>query len=460
MNEGETDHLNEAEVLAFLDRRADPNLATRVEAHVATCGGCRDLLRLAAEDDSLGTAARTRVDAAGGTEPMAPDGVVMAPRNVMRRVAEARVGQRLGDKWTLERVLGIGGSAFVYAARHRNGRRMAVKVLRPELAFVKAIVEQFLREGAVASRIEHRGALAILDDGYDANGTPYLVMELLDGESLRERIDRSGTLGWEEVRRLLDGALEVVAAAHARGIIHRDLKPENLFITQDGAVRVLDFGLARLREGWLDPAGIAMGTRGYMPPEQARGEWHLVGPNADVWALAATALVLLTGRPPGDGVEALRADPRVPVGASVLLRRALDPDPSARFGDAQEMLTHLRSDHAEEAVRQRRGRVAAIVLGAVVVLALGGCVIRSYRRSVAPQGSNLEAVADVPQALSAGAVEVSGAPAGASVSPPAVEASIAAPAASAKVKHRPTAKPRAPAVPASSPARDPLEMRR
>lgn len=360
-------------MLAFLDRRAPPE----VEAHLAGCAGCRNLIRVIAGDES----ARTLVDAGGGTEPMAPDGVVMAPRAVMQRVAEGRLGECLGEKWTLERVLGIGGSAFVYAARHRNGRPMAIKVLRPELAFSPEIVERFLREGWVASRIEHPGALAILDDGYDANGTPYLVMELLEGQSLRERLDANGPLPWAEVRRLLDAALEVVAAAHARGIVHHDLKPENLFVTRDGAVRVLDFGLARLREGFEGPAGVALGTRGFMPPEQARGEWDAVGPNADVWALATTAILLLTGRMP-EGT----ARGAVPRSALALLQRALDPDPKARFANAGEMLAAVR--------RTQRSRRALLAGGAAMAaLALVGGALSWRARASVPAAAVVERAA-------------------------------------------------------------------
>jgi hypothetical protein len=376
-------HLAEDEVLAFLERRASPSQGERVEAHLATCVGCRNLVRLVLGDAS----AKTLNDAGGGTEPMSPEGVVMAPPGVMRRVAEARIGECLDEKWTLERVVGVGGSAFVYAARHRNGRLLAIKLLRPELALSPTIVEQFLREGRVASRIEHRGAPAILDDGHDAQGTPFLVMELLDGQSLRERLDRSGPLRWAEARTVLDGALEVVAAAHARGIVHRDLKPENLFVTSEGDVRVLDFGLARLREAAQEPTGVALGTRGYMPPEQARGEWDRVGPSADVWALAMTALVLLTGHLPDKAIDTLRGSPSLPPAALALLRRALEPDPDARFASAEAMLEELRRLPTDTQVhRRKRRRRSTLGWTALIVLLLmtsAGALV--WRRTAPPK---------------------------------------------------------------------------
>jgi serine/threonine protein kinase len=357
-------HLVDDEVLAFLERRASAEERERIDAHLVSCVACRDLMRLVAGD-------ATPPPAPGGTEPMAPDGIVLAPSAAMRRIAEARVGETLEAKWTLERVLGIGGTAFVYAARHRNGRPSAIKMLRPELTFMPEMIERFLREGRVASRIDHRGALAILDDGHDVKGTPYLVMELLEGESLRQRIDRVGIMKWREVESYLEAALEVVAAAHACGIVHRDLKPENLFITHDGTMRVLDFGLARLREGLRDPSktvsGIAMGTRGYMPPEQARGEWHRVGPSADVWSLAATAVVMLTGVTPAYNSDPTRQLGALPGWAVRLLRRALSVDPSARFVDARETLATLRAEReaARSVARRRRAGVLLLSTGAL-----------------------------------------------------------------------------------------------
>ena len=216
--------------------------------------------------------------------------------------ARDRVGTVVKDKWRLEGLLGAGGMACVYSAVHRNGRRVAIKVLHPQLCAVQNIVTRFLREGYLANRVGHPGAVAVLDDDRTDDGAVFLVMELLEGHSLeryakvgRERLPR-GT-----VIRLMAETLDVLAAAHAKGIVHRDIKPANLFLTSDGHIKVLDFGIARLAEPSADgltQTGAAIGTPSFMPPEQARGRWEQVDARTDVWAVGATMYSLLTGDRP------------------------------------------------------------------------------------------------------------------------------------------------------------------
>jgi eukaryotic-like serine/threonine-protein kinase len=190
--------------------------------------------------------------------------------------------------------------AQVYAATHRNGRRAAVKVLRPELAVEPVFVERFLREGYLVNKIQHPGAVAILDDDTTPDGAPFLVLELLLGRTLRERVTTTGPLDVDDALHIGVEVLDVLAAAHDHGIVHRDLKPENLFETTEGTIKVLDFGIARLRErahGGLETlTGTTMGTVGYMPPEQARGQSTEIDARSDLWAVGATLYTLLTGR--------------------------------------------------------------------------------------------------------------------------------------------------------------------
>jgi serine/threonine-protein kinase len=222
-------------------------------------------------------------------------------------VASARVGTVLNDRWALEKLLGVGGMGAVYAARHtRNGARAAVKILHPELSRLAEVRERFLQEGRAANIVQHPGVVKVNDDdqiksGPDA-GTTYLVMDLLEGESLEDRLERGPPIGERELLEILDAVLDVLAAAHARGVVHRDLKPENLFLARSpvtGVTRwmVLDFGLARL----LDTAvitrnGIAVGTPAYMSPEQAAGRRDEIDGRTDVFAVAATSFRVLTGR--------------------------------------------------------------------------------------------------------------------------------------------------------------------
>src|SRR5687768_15755292 len=134
-----------------------------------------------------------------------------------------RVGAILNDKWTLERLLGVGGMGAVYAGRHRNGARAAIKVLHPDLARVDVVRERFLREGYAANSVEHRGAVQVLDDdivndGPD-QGSAYLVMELLEGESLDARASREPKLSERDLLEVMDAVLDVLDAAHAHGVI-------------------------------------------------------------------------------------------------------------------------------------------------------------------------------------------------------------------------------------------------
>ncbi|MFO0613009.1 MAG: protein kinase [Polyangiaceae bacterium] len=214
--------------------------------------------------------------------------------------AERRVGSLLRGKWRLDRVLGVGGMASVYAATHRNGMRGAVKILHADVARSADARARFLREGYLANQVK-RGAVKVLDDDSLEDGSVFLVMELLEGQTIEAiaAAQPGERLSTDRVRWIARALLDVLVAAHEVGLIHRDLKPENLFLTTAGELRVLDFGLARLR----DASGAArkttttsaMGTPAFMPPEQALAEWDRVGPHSDIYAVGATLFTLLTG---------------------------------------------------------------------------------------------------------------------------------------------------------------------
>jgi len=214
--------------------------------------------------------------------------------------AQARVGTLLNGRWHLDKLVGVGGMAAVYAATHRNTKRVAVKILHPEISADDNARQRFLREGYAANQVGHRGAVSADDDGLTEDGVAFLVMELLEGETIEERSARhGGTLRGREVLALMDQALATLEAAHAKGVVHRDLKPENLFLTREGVVKVLDFGIARLdQSAHKSPSqtqGI-MGTPSFMAPEQARGRWEDVDARTDLWAIGATMFTLFSGR--------------------------------------------------------------------------------------------------------------------------------------------------------------------
>ena len=281
--------------------------------------------------------------------------------------AHLRVGTTLRDKWQLDVLLGVGGMATVYAATHRNGSRAAVKILHTELSINAELRGRFLREGYLANAVGHDGAVKILDDDVAEDSSLFLVTELLDGETLEARRLRfGGHLPESEVLLAADQVLDVLVAAHARGIVHRDIKPENIFLTRSGQVKVLDFGIARLRQlsglSSSTKAGMTLGTPSFMPPEQARGLWDEVDGRSDVWACGATMFYLLSGswvhngRTPNElllSAMTMRAPPcasiaqRASAGIARVIDRALVFERDQRWPDARSMQRAVRDAYGE-----------------------------------------------------------------------------------------------------------------
>jgi eukaryotic-like serine/threonine-protein kinase len=294
-----------------------------------------------------------------------------------------RVGETLREKWHLDALLGVGGMATVYAATHRNGARGAVKILRAnEGAEVK---RRFLREGYIANRVDHPGAVRVFDDDVAEDGSAFLVMELLDGMPLDVCAStQGGKLLPQQVILVCHDLLDVLAAAHEKGIVHRDIKPENIFLTGEGCIKVLDFGIARLLEkGGVRRTqdGRAMGTPGFMAPEQSRGRWDLVGAASDLWSVGATMFTLLSaqvvhlGDTPQEVIAASFMRPArkirdvvpdTPSALAEVIDKALELPMADRWATAREMQAALDdaykeifghpmpSRHMPQVVRDRR----------------------------------------------------------------------------------------------------------
>jgi len=274
--------------------------------------------------------------------------------------AAREVGRVIAGKWTLERLLGEGGMGSVYQARDAAGQRVAVKLLHREMSGRPEVRERFLREGLAAGRVAHPGAVAIFEQAFDGE-TAYLVMELLEGRSLGEAIG-AGKMEVRELFGYVEQVLDVLASAHAQGIVHRDLKPDNLFITNDGRVKVLDFGVAKFLDG-LPPdqrtrTGIAMGTLSYMAPEQALGRGDQIDGRTDLYALGAMCFRILAGRRVHEGLsdaEVLVSTitkpapplssvaPDVPPGAAQVIDMALRFDRQQRYENAEAMRRDVRA---------------------------------------------------------------------------------------------------------------------
>ena len=291
----------------------------------------------------------------------------MAIRGDIIERANARLGSVLKGKWRLDAVIGIGGMASVYAATHRNQARVAIKLLHAEVALDAEVTARFLREGYVANAVGHPGTVKVLDDDISEDQAPFLVMELLVGQTLDTMLAMEPDgLSAREVLPLLDQLLDVLSAAHEKGIVHRDLKPENLFLTSDGRLKVLDFGIARLRElsvqsATATQAGSVLGTPAFMAPEQALGRWSEVDGRTDIWAVGATAFTLLTGAYVHEAqtlqeqlvLSATRSargvrevSPMVPQELARVVDRALSFSRTDRFADARAMREALHRARA------------------------------------------------------------------------------------------------------------------
>jgi len=272
--------------------------------------------------------------------------------------AKVRLGTVLRGKYRLDRVLGVGGMAAVYKATHRNQSEVAVKMLHPELSLHEDIRTRFLREGYAANSVKHPGAVLVHDDDVAEDGSAFLVMELLDGAGVEQLWERCRhRMPVRAVVAVAHQLLDVLAAAHEKGIVHRDIKPANLFVTRDGTLKVLDFGIARARDALASGAhstgtGMLLGTPAFMAPEQALAKSREIDGQTDLWAVGATMFTLVTGATVHEGenapqimVKAATTQARplanvaggVPAPIAQVIDRALAFDKAARWPSASAM---------------------------------------------------------------------------------------------------------------------------
>ena len=291
----------------------------------------------------------------------------------------------LADRFEIEREVGHGGMATVYLARDRkHDRRVAVKVLRPELA-ASLGAERFLREIRTAARFQHPHILPVHDSG-DSNGLLYYVMPYVEGESLRDRVARETQLPLDEALRITREVAGALAYAHSHDVVHRDIKPENILLS-DGHALVSDFGIARAMSSasgdTLTQAGLAVGTPAYMSPEQAAAEDKVDG-RTDVYALGCVLYELLSGHPPFlgstpheiiarhtlDPVPPLRTSrPNLPEHVERAVMTALAKSPADRFKTIDAFGEALAKP-VDEPRRAKRPWVVALALSGVLVAAL------------------------------------------------------------------------------------------
>jgi len=315
-----------------------------------------------------------------------------------------RVRASLAGRYTIERELGRGGMATVYLARDlKHDRPVALKVLRPELAAVLG-AERFLREIRLTAQLQHPHILTLIDSG-DAGGFLYYVMPFVEGESLRQRLEREGQLPLDEALRLTRAIASALDFAHGRGVIHRDIKPENIMLHQ-GEPMVADFGIALAvsaagRER-LTETGLSPGTPAYMSPEQASAEPRLDG-RSDQYSLACVLYEMLAGEPPYTGPTAqaviakrltepiphLGTVRRVPPALEAAVTKALSKAPADRFVTADAFVAALTAGSTR--ATHPRWRSASAALAVVIVVGAAAAWFRASRDSNG--GHNLSNVA-------------------------------------------------------------------
>ncbi|HUZ16576.1 MAG TPA: protein kinase [Gaiellaceae bacterium] len=314
-----------------------------------------------------------------------------------------RAGDQISDRYTLEALVGSGGMSTVFCAHDAQlERRVAIKILHEHFADDGEYVERFRREARSVAQLAHPNIVTVIDRGED-HGRQYIVFEFVDGENLKELIVRSGALPLRRAVELAVAVADGLAFAHERDLVHRDVKPQNVLLTENGTVKVTDFGIARSLEvgRGLTQTGTVVGTGEYLAPEQATG--GVVSPATDVYSLGVVLWEMLTGRVPFEGdnfvavalrhvneaapdIRELRSD--VPPRLAAAIDKALQKDPARRFPTMRAFAEELRACLASQGIEgatevilrpvrrpaARRARRSKWPLGYVAVAVLIGVV--------------------------------------------------------------------------------------
>src|SRR6266576_4389471 len=280
---------------------------------------------------------------------------------VLQRTSDPLVGQTLAGKYSIEKLIKRGGMGAVYLGKHvLMDKTVAIKVLHPSLALDDDVVARFSREAKAASRISHSHAVRVNDFGESENGVVFLVMEYLDGRTLKEIIKSEGPMALDRVVEIVRQVAGALDAAHQQGVVHRDLKSDNIMLSQTNGsdwAKVLDFGIAKIQQGDgardvdITAANLVIGTPQYMSPEQC-SQTGPIDARSDVYSLGVIVYEMLAGRVPftgdsptvimmkqvqDDPPSVLAARPDLPASIDNLVRKALAKQPIDRFQTAGEL---------------------------------------------------------------------------------------------------------------------------
>jgi serine/threonine protein kinase len=319
-------------------------------------------------------------------EAKAPSPEPVEPPGTPATLDAAELG---GTRYRLVRELGRGGMGVVYEAKHVDlGRSVALKVLHPERSESVALAERFRKEARAIAALSHPNLVGLYDFGLTADGRPYTAMELLKGETLDHKLAREKRLDWRTAAELGVQVCAALEVAHKAGVIHRDVKPGNLFLTEEGTLKLLDFGIAKVVHDALNESSgqLVFGTPEYMAPEQSSGT--RVDERSDLYALGVVLHELCSGGLPDRGPNVFPASAqrahgalclRLPRGTPTMLeatiQRATERDPEQRLQNAADMRAALEAALREpERSRQRRRRIAYVALGVIGLAILGGTV--------------------------------------------------------------------------------------
>ena len=266
------------------------------------------------------------------------------------------IGRLLDGRYEILEEIGRGGMAVVYRARcHRLNRYVAVKILKEELSRDEDFRRRFHAESQAVAMVSHPNIVAVYDVNH-ANDADYIVMELIDGLTLKQYMQQRGSLSWRETLHFATQIAKALEHAHSRGIVHRDIKPHNIMILKDGSVKVADFGIARLNSSHNTLTREALGSVHYISPEQAKGAQ--VDARSDLYSLGVVMYELLTGRPPYDGESPVaiaiqhinstptpprQINPSIPLGLQQITLHAMCSDISARYSSATAMIEDLEA---------------------------------------------------------------------------------------------------------------------